>query len=80
MTDRHRAHCVSLRHRVTPPHDSTPADVVVVDVDKRSVVVAVWVVDVVGSASSAESAMTFVATVSKITRNSSDDPSMAATT
>ena len=35
---------MSLRHRVTPPHESTPTDVVVdvdVDVGKRSVVVVV---------------------------------------
>lgn len=49
MADRHRAHCVSLIHRVTPPHvEFTPADVVVVvvwlmevDVGQGSVVVKV---------------------------------------
>ena len=38
IADRHRAHCVSFRHRLTPPHELKPPDVVVVvvvvDVDK----------------------------------------------
>ena len=66
------SHCLSLRHLVTPPHESTPPDVVVVLVD---VVVDInSVVVVVGSTSSPMSPMTVVANVSTITRNSSHLP------
>ena len=67
MAERHRAHCVSLTHCVTPlHHQSTPGDVVVavdvsVDVDKSGMVVDT------GLTSSPLSAMTVVAIVSTIT-------------
>ena len=76
MAERHRAHCVSLRHCVTPlHHQSTPGDVVVaVDVDvgkSRAVVDAVVVV--VRLTSSQRASLTVVATMSTITRNGSHE-------
>lgn len=76
MAERHRAHCVSLRHCVTPlHHQSTPGDVVVavdVDVGKSRAVVDAVVVDV-GLTSSQRASLTVVATMSTITRNGSHE-------
>ena len=68
MVDRQRAHCVSLRHRVTPPHQLlTPPDVVVVVVVDVYVGMSSVAAVKAGSTSSPVSAMTVVVKVSTIT-------------